>query len=153
MYFRVTLAVLVAVLLAGTHWKAYLSGQGAAQAKYQAHALKLSELARQREQILLNTVEIQDRELQKQKARNAAVDRAHAERLREYQATLDRASADSRPSCGTAGPFARIASECGSALTALDQHARGLEATARALQNYATGVCVAVPDRALKGNE
>lgn len=153
MYLRVTIALIVAVLLAGTHWKAYLAGQGAVQAKYQAHALKLSELARKREQLLLTTVENQDRALQEQKARNAAISRAHAERLREYQAALDRAAEDTRPTSGTAGPFARIASECGSALAALDQHARGLATTARALQNYATDVCVTVPDRALKGSE
>jgi hypothetical protein len=153
MYLRLTLALALAVLLVGTHWKAYVAGQGAVRAELTAQALKLSEMARQREQMLLKTVEIQDRELQKQKARNAAVDRAHAERLRGYQAALDRATADPRPSGGTAGPFARIASECGSALTALDQHARGLAATARALQDYATGVCITVPDRALKGSE
>lgn len=146
MYLRLTLALALAVLLAGTHWKAYLAGQGAVRAELTAQALKLSELARQREQMLLKTVEIQDRALQEQKARNAAVARAHAERLREYQTALDRASADPRPTGGTAGPFARIASECGSALTALDQHARSLATTARALQNYATSMCVTPPD-------
>lgn len=153
MYLRVTIALIVAVLLVGTHWKAYVAGQGAVRAELTTQALKASELARQREQELRATMENQDRELQKQKARNAAISRAHAERLREYQATLDRAAENTCPAGGTAGPFARIASECGSALAALDQHARGLEATARALQDYATGVCVTVPDRALKGSE
>lgn len=145
MYLRLTLALLVAVLLAGTHWKAYVAGQGAVRAELTAQALKASEQARQREQDLRATVENQDRELQKQKARSAAVDRAHAERLREYQAALSRAAENTRPASGAADPFARIAGECGTALTALDQHARSLATTARALQEYATGVCLTVP--------
>lgn len=142
MYLRLTLALIVAVVLAATHWKAYVAGQGAVRAELQAQALKASEAAREREQALRKDVETLDHELQKQKARNTVAARAHAERLREYQAALDRASADPAPTGGTAGPFARIASECGAALTALDQHARGLATTARALQDYATGVCV-----------
>ena len=139
------IALTVGVLLAGTHWKAYVAGQGAVRAELTTQALKASQRARQREQELRATVENQDHELQKQKARNAALSRAHAERLREYQAALDRAATDPAPTGGTSGPFARIASECGSALTALDQHARGLATTARALQDYASSVCVTVP--------
>lgn len=145
MYLRLTIALLAAVLLAGTHWKAYTAGQGAVRSEIQAQALKASEEARQREQALRKDVENLDHELQKQKARNAALSRAHAERLREYQAALDRAPEHSAPAGGTAGPFARIAGECGAALTALDQHARGLATTARALQDYASGVCITVP--------
>lgn len=145
MYLRVMIAIVVGVLLAGTHWKAYVSGRDALRAEMTTQALKASQRARQREQELRATVEDQDRELQKQKARNAAISRAHAERLREYQAALDRATADPRPTGGAAGPFARIASECGSALAALDEHDRRLAQTARALQNYAAGVCVTVP--------
>lgn len=145
MYLRLTLALIVAVVLAATHWKAYVAGQGAVRAELQARALKASEAAREREQALRKDVETLDHELQKQKARNTTLSRAHAERLREYQAALERASASPTPTGGTAGPFARIAGECGAALTALDQHARGLATTARALQDYATGVCVTVP--------
>lgn len=145
MYLRLTIALLAAVLLAGTHWKAYVAGQGAVRSEIQAQALKASEEARQREQALRKDVENLDHELQKQKARNVAVARAHADRLREYQAALGRASANPGPARGTAGPFAAIASECGAAITALDQHARGLATTARALQEYASGVCVTVP--------
>ncbi len=153
MYLRLTLAAIVALVLAGTHWKAYVAGQGAVRAEYQAKALKAEQGARAREHQLAAQVENIDHELQKQKARTAALTRAHAERLREYQGALERAPQDPAPASGTAGPFARIAGECGAALVALDQHARGLETTARALQDYATGVCVTVPDRALKGSE
>lgn len=154
MYLRLTIVLLVAVLLAGTHWKAYRAGQGAVRTELQAETLKASEQARAREQALRKDVETLDHELQHQKARNVALSRAHAVRLREYQAALDRTAPDPSPTGGTAGPFARIASECGRALTALDEHARGLATTARALQDYASGVCLkTVPERALKGSE
>lgn len=146
-------AVLLAVLLAATHWKAYFTGREAGRLAQAAQALKASEAARQREAEMATTVEGLDRELQKQKARNAALSRAHAQRLREYEASLGRAAEDAAPAGGTAGPFATIAGECGRALVALDEHARGLAATAGALQDYAAGVCVTVPDRALKGSE
>lgn len=142
MYLRVTIALILAVLLAGTHWRAYVAGQGAVRAELTAKALKTSEAAREREQDLRATVENQDRELQKQKARNAAISRANDDRLREYQAAIDRANKDACTSSGVDGPFAKIASECGSAIAQLDKHARGMEATARALQEYASGVCV-----------
>lgn len=152
MYLRLTLALVVAVVLAATHWKAYVAGQGSVQAQWDLEkydrmelVVKAERAAREREQALRKTVENQDHELQKQKALNAALSRAHAERLREYEAALSRAAEDPAPTGGTAGPFARIAGECGAALTALDEHARGLATTARALQDYAAGVCVTVP--------
>ena len=153
MYLRVTLALILAVVLSATHWKAYVMGQGAVRVELQVQALKDSEAARQREHALTAQVETLDHELQKQKARNAALTRAHAERLRQYEAALGGAGADTTAAGGTVGPFADIARECGRALVALDAHARELESTATALQNYAAGVCVTVPERALKGSE
>jgi hypothetical protein len=141
-YLRLTLAAIVLLALAGTHWKAYTAGQGAVRAAYQAEALKAEKAARQREQALQQNVEDLDRELQKQKARNGNLDRAHAERLREYQAALGRATQDASPTRGAPDPFARIASECGAALQALDQHDRELARIAEGLQRYTTEVCV-----------
>lgn len=143
MYLRLTIALLALVLLAGTHWKAYVEGKSTVRAELQAQALKASEAARKREQALRNNVGKLDRELQEQKARNAALDRAHAERLREYEDALSRATAAAPAAPSRAdGPFARIAGECGAALVALDQHARGLEARVRGLQDYTSKVCV-----------
>lgn len=145
MYLRLTLAIAAAVLLAGTHWKAYHAGRTMGQAEYNAAVAAATERYRQREQQLADTVEKLDHDLQKQKARNAALDRAHAERLREYQAALGRAAESAPAAGGTAGPFASIAGQCARALADLDQYARGLAATAGALQSYAAGVCVTGP--------
>jgi hypothetical protein len=145
MYLRLIAALLSLVLLAATHWKVYVQGQAAVRAEYRTKALIAEQNARAREHALAHKVETIDHELQTQKARIAAVNRAHAERLREYQSALDRAHQDSAPTGGAAGPFARIAGECGQALAALDQHDRELATTARALQSYATNVCMSVP--------
>lgn len=142
MHLRLMIAIVISVLMIGTHWKAYLAGQSNVRAELTDKALKESEAAREREHDLRATVENKDRELQKQKARNAAISRANDDRLREYKTAIDQANKDSIASSGVDGPFAKIASECGSAIAELDKHARGMETTARALQEYASGVCV-----------
>lgn len=143
MYARVTAALLILVLILATHWKAYVAGKQSVAAQYQAAALAASEAARKREHELTAKVEGLDRDLQKQKARNAALDRAHAERLREYQAALGRAAETPAAPRGADATFARIAGECGAALAALDQHDRELARIAAGLQRYTTEVCLA----------
>lgn len=133
-----TIAIaLLSVILAGTHWKAYVSGRNAVRAEYAAAAVKASEEARAKEHALQSSVERLANDLQKQKAANAALSRTHADRLRQYEAAIGDARGDTATPSGDSGPFAAIAGECGRALIALDEHARGLAATARALQEYA----------------
>jgi hypothetical protein len=158
MYWRLTLVIAAVVFLAGTHWKAYHTGQktGRADVQHQWDAeraatatqtLAASEAARAKEQALASTVERVRNDLEKQKLAAAAAARESAQRLRDYESALadavsDRTAQHSSPTSGASGPFAAIAGECGRALIALDEHARGLEAKARALQNYTAGVCV-----------
>lgn len=142
------IALVAVVALAAAGWKLYYEGRAAGRAQVQQAwdkaALESSEVARKRERELQTAVEGLDRELQNQKARNAAMSRAHAQRLREFEAALDtnRAPAGPSPASGADGPFAAIAGECARALVALDEHARGLAQTAAGLQSYATSVCV-----------
>lgn len=143
MYIRLVLGLLAAVLLVGTHWKVYVLGGVAARAECQAKAFKDSEEHRARELALATQVERLDSELQKQKARDAAVARANAKRLLEYEAALKRPTPENPAATrGADGPFAEIAGECGRALVALDAHARQLETVAQGLQGYAKDVCV-----------
>lgn len=139
-------AALILALLTATHWKVYHLGWTLKQAEYNQAVAAATERYRAREATLSKRVEELDHALQKQKARNAATDRAHAERLREYQAALDRASQNPAAPGGTTGPFAQIAGECGRALVEMDQYARGLAATAGALQGYASKVCLGSQD-------
>lgn len=145
---RLTAWAVALVLMAAAGWKLYVEGRAAGRAQVQQAwdqaRLQASEALRQRERQMQTTVEGLDRELQNQKARNAALSRAHAERLREYQHALDagRTGEGAEPARTVDGPFARIAGECGSALAALDEHARSLAQTAAGLQRYAAEVCV-----------
>ncbi len=139
-YTLAAFALLVALM--ASHWKAYVMGANSVRIEQQAQALKASEAARKREQDLSKQVEALDRELQKQKARNLALDRANADRLREYEAALGRASESAAASSAVASPFAAIAGECARYLAAMDDHARSLAATAAGLQRYAAEVSV-----------
>ncbi len=139
-------AALVLTLLTATHWKVYYLGQTLKQAEYNQAVAAASERYRAREANLAKRVEELDHALQKQKTRNAAMDRAHAERLREYQASLGRAAQNASAPGAAVGPFAQIAGECGRALVEMDKYARGLAQTADALQRYTANVCVATPD-------
>lgn len=145
-YAYTVLMALVLALLAASHWKVYHLGRTLRQAEYNQAVAAATERYRTREAKLSKRVEELDHALQKQKARNAAADRAHAERLREYQAALDRASQNAAAPSGADGPFAQIAGECGRALVEVDKYARGLAQTAGALQGYAASVCVGPRD-------
>lgn len=137
-YSVAALALLIGLM--ASHWKAYVMGGNAVRVQQQTLALQASEAARAKEQSLTAKVEKLDRELQAQKARNAALSRANADRLREYETALRAASESAPAPSGAASPFAAIAGECARYLAALDEHARGLAATAAALQDYAAGL-------------
>ena len=139
--YSIAAAVLLVALMA-SHWKAYVMGANSVRVQMQAQALKASEEARAKEHSLASKVESLDRDLQKQKARNADLSRALADRLREYEAALGRASESAAASSAVASPFAAIAGECARYLAAMDDHARGLAATAAGLQRYAAEVSV-----------
>ncbi len=139
--YSIAAAVLLVALMA-SHWKAYVMGANSVRVQMQAQALKDSEAARAKEHSLASKVESLDRDLQKQKARNADLSRALADRLREYEAA-SRAAEDSGAASGTPSPFASIAGECARAIAALDEFARGLATTAAGLQRYAAEVSVA----------
>jgi hypothetical protein len=161
MHLRLVIALVALVVLGATHWKAYHSGHKTGRADIQqqwdaeraaaaTQTLAASESARAKEQALASTVERVRNELEKQKLAAAAAARESAHRLRDYESALadavrDRTAEHPGATSGATGPFAAIAGECGRALIALDEHARGLEAKARALQNYTAGVCVTPP--------
>ena len=140
MYLKISIALALVVVLAGSHWKAYSEGKQSAQQEVQAQTLKATEEARKREAELRTSVEKLDHELQTEKARHAAAARVTDGRLREYQAALRTARAGAGAAGGTGGPFAAIASECPGALAEMDQYARELAFRAVGLQRYVSTV-------------
>lgn len=141
---RVWAAIALAVALAASHWKAYHLGgaecrteQAQDSARLTAQALAASEENRVKEKALNLSNERIRNELVKEKALRAADAVATAGKLRDFESALDRvASADTGATSGIDGAFARIAGECASALTTLDEGAKHYRSIAQALQDY-----------------
>ena len=148
---RVWAGVAIAIALAASHWKAYHAGGVSARADlltYQTEvaqkAAKASEDARQKENALNLSNERIRNALAKEKAARAADAVATADRLRDYESTLDSLRAkDSTTGPGADDPPIAIARECARSLVILDEYASGLASQTRALQAYTRDVCLA----------
>lgn len=150
---RIWLAVALAIVLAGTHWRAYVSGEQARQLEWDADtaqrtaaALAAEQLARQREQDLQTRVRKVSNDYQAEKTRRAAADQLAADSLRQLQAALASGGAAGPDPAAPAGadddPRDGIIAECAGALVQMDKAARSLADQTRALQGYTAGVCV-----------
>jgi hypothetical protein len=150
MYFRIAAALIVAVFLAGTHWKAYTKGQDAITAEWDkdvaqrtAAALEASEKARKTEQELSAKVGRIDRAYQDQKRATATVVSAVAVGMRELEtalATAPSASASDAATAsgnhGTGGIERELLGSCAAALAQLGQEADRLSLKVVTLQAY-----------------
>lgn len=151
---RVWIAVALVIALAASHWKAYTSGQQAVQLEWNAAtaqataaALQAEQAARANEQVLQIKVRKVSNDYQVEKTRRAAADQLAADSLRQLQAAIasgGQTRADPAAPAGADGdPRDGIIAECAGALVQVDAAARRLADQTRALQGYATGVCVA----------
>lgn len=147
-------AVLVA--LSGAAWKfrhgGVLEGRAEIQAKWDkerdeatAAALIASETRRVETEALIttNTKVINDYIAQKNLRAADAV--LSAGKLRDLQATLDRARSQQAPTAAGAAPDPRldIIAECSSVAGKLDDKVKSLAGTLTGLQAYVSGVCLA----------
>lgn len=148
LYAKLAAVAVVAVFLAGTHWKAYRSGQEGVRLEWQADiaqrtadALQAEQAARAKEQELTAKVGKVERAYQDQKRATAHVAAAAGVGLRNLESALSRQSASSAAtSSGIDDPRDTIIRECTGALVALDGDARRLADKTGGLQDYA-GVC------------
>lgn len=151
---RLWMALAVAIFLAGTHYSVYRSGKhqvrlqwDASIAQQTAAALATSEAARAREQILQATTRKVAHDFQVEKTLRAAADARASDSLQRLDAALasiaSAAGADpAAPARTDDDPRDGIIAECAGALVGLDKAYRGLADQTRALQQYASGVCV-----------
>ena len=156
-YFRIAAAVVVAVLLAGTHWKAYHAGGVSARAELAAYKQTVAEntrkaelAARVKEQAKQTEVErVQDEAAKKQTvlaARAVAAERT-AVSLRNEVARLNARPAPQNPE---AAAFAREASTarellgaCAAEYRSVAEVADGLRDQVIGLQDYVHSVALA----------
>ena len=152
LYARIAAAAMVAVFLAGTHWKAYRTGQDAITAEWQAdiaqrtaQALEASEQARKREQELSHQVNAARGKYAEQLKNIRTVADAAGVGMRELQAALaGPASAASASATARADDAARarvVVGECAKVvqgmaalLDARNQQLIGLQEYIRTIQ-------------------
>ena len=154
---RLWILVGVAVFLAASHWKAYVSGKNTIRLEWQAAAaqatadqLEAERLARARELELNQRTRRIANDLVAEKSRRAAADLAAADSLQRLRAALAEpaspaASDPAAPARADDDPRDAIIAECAGAVLALDKTARGLAGTLAALQGYTREVCVSKP--------
>ena len=147
---RLWVGLLLAAVLAFSHGMAYRSGRAAVRAAWDkeraaqlAQALTDSEYRRNRERALSLTNEGITNAYVKEKTRLLAAARAADDRLRELESALnDPGGADTATTAGTDDPRGTIISQCAAALAILDNDFKNLASKTRALQDYASKVCV-----------
>lgn len=164
MYWRITAALIVAALLAGTHWKAYVSGKQTVQAEWNLdiqqrteQALAAEQAARNQEQQLVAAKQKAEEAYVDQKrkaARAAAGAKSELDRLRDAIASTDVASCPDPAAQPRANVGARLELEllgqCAGALFEMANTADRLETVIVGLQGYVKNVCQA-PGRSSLG--
>lgn len=156
MYWRITAALIVAALLAGTHWKAYVSGKQTVQAEWNLdiqkrteQALAAEQAARNQEQQLVAAKHKAEEAYVNEKrkaARAAAGAESELDRLRD--AIAERGDSPDPGSCtqpradGGARLELELLGQCAGALTQLGQEADRLETIIVGLQGYVKNVCL-----------
>ena len=148
---RLWLALALAGVLAFSHYKAFTGGKAAVQvlwdkerAEITAEALKASEAARAKEQVLTTANTKVTNDYIAQKKLRAADAIANAGKLRNLEAAVNRArSAETPATAGTvADPRLDIIAECASVASQLDDKVKSLAGTLTGLQSYTRDVCV-----------
>ena len=151
---RFWIALALVAGLSFTHLFVYRAGRATVRADWDKEraaqvqaALAESEARRMKEKALNFTNEGITNAFIKEKARLVDVGRATAERLREFQAAAGSADGDDTAAeSGADDPYRAIASQCAASLVLLDGYAQSVAAQARALQSYASEVCVKAID-------
>lgn len=149
---RVWAALVLALGLAASHWKVYVTGKNTVQGQWdklelsrQAEATRLSEINRARETTLQLAKERIQHALNKEKQARAGADAAAADHLVRLNTALSagrEAGTDTPAPGGTDDPRDNIIAGCAGTVVFLDQTARRLAGEKSALQAYAREVCV-----------
>ena len=149
---RLWLALALAGALAFSHGFAYKSGKANVRVQWDkeraeitAEALKASESARAKEQVLTTANAKITNDYMAQKKLRAADAVAAAGKLRDLQNAVGRARSAEAPAASgaAADPRLDIIAECASTVSRLDDTVKSLAGTLTSLQNYTRDVCLA----------
>mgnify|MGYP003542661043 FL=1 len=148
---RVWAAVGLALMLAGSHWKAYHSGAQGVQIEWDAQTLAMTqaalvaqEAARAKEADLQTKVKKVSNEYAKANAARVAADTRAADSLQRLNAALGgQTPGDPAAPAGIDDdPRPDIIAGCTRDLVILDKAVRGLASQTTALQDYTRSVCL-----------
>lgn len=137
MSIRLIAALIIAVFLAGTHWKAYVSGKTAERAEWNLRTIKANDDARELERLNRQSKEIALENRTKELMANvAAADRARiaADSLRSAsERSLQAATADHAACVISASTHAKLLDYCEREYRGMAQTADGHAVDAKAL--------------------
>lgn len=148
---RIWAALVVAVALAASHWKAYHMGGASCRAEMAEQTLKLtndalaaSEQNRKTEQTLNEKVRKVSNDYATEKAAHLLTSRKLGDSLRDFTATLDSATAEDAASAtsaaGRGGLEFELLGNCAKTLVSMAEEADRLENKVVGLQEYVKSV-------------
>ena len=158
--YRYAIAIIVAVVLCATHWKAYVVGKDMVMSQWQQEktqlaqaALEAEQIARKKEQELVVAKEKAEKQYVEEKrkaAKSAASASAELDRLRDTLATAPTNSGE-ESHCACTGTRVDVATglerellgHCAASLVQLAAEADRLETVIVGLQSYVKDVCLA----------
>jgi len=149
MYWRVAFLLVVAVFLAGTHWKTYTMGKQAVQAVWDQRVIEAEKQAREKElKLVAEKQKAEEAYVQEKRKAAAAAAGAQSElgRLRNALANRSQPSADPAAGPGAddrTGLEQELLGQCASALVSMAAEADRLETVIVGLQGYVKNVCLA----------
>lgn len=149
---RVIAALVVAVTLTATHWKAYIQGKNVVRTQMQAQVLATEQAARKREHELIaarHQAEESYAALKRSTQRAVAGTQSELGRLRDAIAVRERQAAnDPTPEPGThaaATTERQLFGQCAETLAGMAQQADQLADQLSGLQGYVRSVCTPTP--------
>jgi hypothetical protein len=149
-YLRLTLAAIALLVLAGTHWKAYVSGGDAVRAQHQGQVIAAEQSARTKERELLTAKQRTEEAYEQDKrkaATAAAAARTELDRLRVALARRGEPAPGATSSTSTddaRGPERELLGACAADLQSMAAEADRLAGKVTGLQGYVTDVCLAI---------
>ena len=145
--YRTVIVVIIAIVLAASHWKAYVVGKTTVMSQWQQATLKAEQVAREKEQQLVAAKDKAEKKYVDEKRKAAvAASSASAElnRLRSVF-TTDKDNSDTATCAGVDGRTRLerdLLGYCATSLVQLAAEADRLETVVVGLQGYVKNVCL-----------
>ena len=146
--YRTVIVVIIAIVLAASHWKAYVVGKTTVMSQWQQSTLKAEQAAREKEQQLVAAKDKAEKKYVDEKRKAAVAASSASAELNRLRSVLA-ADKDNSDTATCAGVDGRTRLErdllgyCATSLVQLAAEADRLETIIVGLQGYVNNVCLA----------